>query len=260
LLELLRELSGGRRLPDLPDRAGREARRRMRWTIERELPERRALHSDTADLDALTAALTACDLVTCDAFMADVVRRARLDLQHRCELFTGRRRDVNRLRERLEQLVSPGDDLSLPDRSKALNPNPCPKEGEVTKTASRIGGISLVAIPATDQDRSIEFYVERLGFEKRTDVPFGGEYRWVEVYPPSGTTGIALAPPRPGSEPTPMETGITLTTDDIDATHAYLQGQGVDVDPEVYRMGDPVPPMFWFRDPDGHTLLIVEQA
>ena len=25
-------------------------------------------------------------------------------------------------------------------------------------------------------------------------------------------------------------------------------------------MGDPVPPMFWFRDPDGNTLMIVEQS
>jgi catechol 2,3-dioxygenase-like lactoylglutathione lyase family enzyme len=128
----------------------------------------------------------------------------------------------------------------------------------MTKTASRINEITLVAIESGDQDRSIEFY-ERLGFEKRTDVPFGGEYRWVEVYPPGGTTGIALAPPRQGTELTPKETGISLTTDDIDATHAYLQGQGVDVDAEVLRMGDPVPPMFWFRDPDGHSLLIVEQ-
>jgi len=24
-------------------------------------------------------------------------------------------------------------------------------------------------------------------------------------------------------------------------------------------MGEPVPPMFWFRDPDANTLLIVEQ-
>jgi catechol 2,3-dioxygenase-like lactoylglutathione lyase family enzyme len=127
-------------------------------------------------------------------------------------------------------------------------------------TASRINQISLVAVQSTDQDRSIDFYVEKLGFEKRTDVPFGDDYRWVEVYPPAGTTGIALAPPRPGTEPTPMETGITLTTDDIDATHAHLQSAGVDVDPEVMRMGGPVPPMFWFRDPDGHSLLIVAEA
>ncbi|MEA2181600.1 MAG: hypothetical protein QOF69_785, partial [Solirubrobacteraceae bacterium] len=39
-----------------------------------------------------------------------------------------------------------------------------------------------------------------------------------------------------------------------------LQSRGVDVDAEVARMGEPVPPMFWFRDPDGNTLLIVEQS
>lgn len=129
----------------------------------------------------------------------------------------------------------------------------------MTATASRINEIHLVIIPSTDQDRSIEFYVDALGFEKRTDVPFGDQYRWVEVYPPSGTTGIALAPPRQG-DPTGIQTGISLTTDDIDATHAELQSSGVDVDPEIARMGEPVPPMFWFRDPDANTLLIVEQA
>ncbi len=129
----------------------------------------------------------------------------------------------------------------------------------MTKTATHIGAITLVIIPSTDQDRSIEFYVGSLGFEKRTDVPFGGDYRWVEVYPPAGTTGIALAPPRPG-DPTAVQTGITLGTDDIDASHAELRSRGVDVDAEVSRMGDPVPPMFWFRDPDGNTLLIVESA
>jgi len=129
----------------------------------------------------------------------------------------------------------------------------------VSTTTSRIGQINLVMIPSTDQDRSIEFYVKALGFEKRTDVPFGDRYRWVEVYPPRGTTGIALAPPREG-DPAGIQTGISLTTEDIDATHAELRSSGVDVDAEVARMGEPVPPMFWFRDPDGNTLLIVEQS
>jgi catechol 2,3-dioxygenase-like lactoylglutathione lyase family enzyme len=129
----------------------------------------------------------------------------------------------------------------------------------MTTTASRISQINLVIIPSTDQDRSIGFYEDALGFEKRTDVAFGGDYRWVEVYPPNGTTGIALAPPREG-DPTAVQTGISLSTDDIDATHAQLQASGVDVDPEVSRMGGPVPPMFWFRDPDGNTLLVVEQS
>jgi catechol 2,3-dioxygenase-like lactoylglutathione lyase family enzyme len=127
-------------------------------------------------------------------------------------------------------------------------------------SATRIRNISLVCVttPTANQDRAIEFY-EKLGFEKRTDMAFGGTYRWVEVYPPQGTTGIALAPPPEEGPVEPQQTGITLTTDDIDATHAEMKALGVDVDAEVSRMGDPVPPMFWFRDPTGHTLMVVEQ-
>jgi catechol 2,3-dioxygenase-like lactoylglutathione lyase family enzyme len=128
----------------------------------------------------------------------------------------------------------------------------------MTVTATGIRQISLVVIPTPDQDRAVEFY-ESLGFEKRTDTPFGDGYRWIEVYPPEGTTGIALAPPQPGSDTTPVQTGITLTTGDIDSTHAEFKDRGADVDAEVARMGDPVPPMFWFRDPSGHSLMVVEQ-
>ena len=129
----------------------------------------------------------------------------------------------------------------------------------MTITASRISQINLVMIPSPDQDRSIDFYVNKLGFEKRTDVPFGDKYRWVEVYPPKGTTGIALAPPRE-NDPVGIETGISLTTDDIEVTHTELKSARVDVDAEISRMGDPVPPMFWFRDPDGNTLMVVEEV
>ncbi len=107
LLELLRGLSDGRRLPSEPDRAAREVRRRMASTIEREFPERQVRASDDADLEALAIALTQCDLVTCDAFMADVIRRTRLDLRHGCELFSGRRADVLALRDRLLELAGP---------------------------------------------------------------------------------------------------------------------------------------------------------
>ena len=128
----------------------------------------------------------------------------------------------------------------------------------MSTTQSSIRELSLVCVVAPDQDRSIEFY-EQLGFEKRTDVPFGGGYRWVEVYLPGSTTGIALAPPRPGDEaPQGKETGIALTTDDIDATHAELKSLGIDVDDEVSRMGDPVPPMFWLRDPENNVLIVAE--
>lgn len=127
----------------------------------------------------------------------------------------------------------------------------------MSTTAVGIRELSLAVIPTSEVDGMIAFY-ESIGFEKRTDVPMGDKYRWVEVYPPHGTTGIALAPPPPGREGEgPRETGIILSTEDVDATHAQLKSQGVDVDAEVSRMGDPVPPMFWFRDADGNTLMIV---
>jgi hypothetical protein len=45
--------------------------------------------------------------------------------------------------------------------------------------------------------------------------------RLVEVYPPSGTTGIALVPPQ-NPDQLGVQTGIVLTTDDIEATHTYV--------------------------------------
>ena len=136
-------------------------------------------------------------------------------------------------------------------------------------TPHQITQLQLVVIPSTDQDRSLAFY-EALGFQRRNDSPWGDGYRWVEVYPPNGTAGIALVPPRQG-DPTGVQTGIILNTDDIDAAHAEMQASGIDVDAEVARDGapaairigavelvGPTPPMFWFRDPDGNTLLLVE--
>jgi hypothetical protein len=78
----------------------------MEWVLEHELPQRRERPGDAADLEALAAALPSCELVTCDAFMADVIRRARLDLRFDCELFTGRRPDVRALTDRLRVLAS----------------------------------------------------------------------------------------------------------------------------------------------------------
>ena len=129
-------------------------------------------------------------------------------------------------------------------------------------TTTRLSKIGTVVIPVVDQDRVVEFYVDTLGFEKRADVPFGGGYRWIEVAPEGAATTIALAPPPPdgNTEVGNRETGIGLHTDDIDALHGELKAAGVDVDDEVSRMGDPVPPLLWFRDPEGNRLMVVETS
>jgi catechol 2,3-dioxygenase-like lactoylglutathione lyase family enzyme len=118
--------------------------------------------------------------------------------------------------------------------------------------------VGRVAVPATDQDRALEFYVDTLGFELRSDVTFAdGKMRWIEVVPKGSTTSIALAPPMEGG-PTAVDTGIVLSSSDIEADHATLVAAGVDVDPEIARWGAPVPPMFRLRDPAGNTLTIVQ--
>jgi len=127
----------------------------------------------------------------------------------------------------------------------------------VTSTKTRVNKINTVVIPVADQERALEFYTQKLGFEKRTDVAFGNGYRWVEVAPGEAETTIALAPPPEGVPTGNRQTGIGLQTDDIDAFHADLKAAGVDVDAEVSRQGDPVPPLFWLRDPEGNTLMVV---
>ncbi len=118
--------------------------------------------------------------------------------------------------------------------------------------------IGRVAVPASDQDQALEFYVGTLGFELRSDDTFAdGKMRWIEVAPAGAPTAIALAPPMEGG-PTAVDTGIVISTSDIEADHAALKSAGVDVDPEIARWGDPVPPMFRLRDPAGNSLTIVE--
>jgi catechol 2,3-dioxygenase-like lactoylglutathione lyase family enzyme len=128
----------------------------------------------------------------------------------------------------------------------------------VSKTTTRIQKLGVVCVPVSDQERAIEFYVDTLGFEKRADIPFGNGYRWVEVAPADAVTTIAIVPPPPGNPTGNVQTGIGLHTDDVEAVHADLKAAGADVDEEISRMGDPVPPMFWFRDPDGNSLMVVE--
>jgi catechol 2,3-dioxygenase-like lactoylglutathione lyase family enzyme len=118
--------------------------------------------------------------------------------------------------------------------------------------------IGRVALSVTDTDRAIDFYVNTLGFEKIVDVPMGDAGRWVEVTLPNVETAIALAPPPPGKPAGGADTGICIETTDVDADHAALKAAGADVDDEVSRYGGPVPPMFWVRDPDGNSLIVVQ--
>jgi catechol 2,3-dioxygenase-like lactoylglutathione lyase family enzyme len=136
-----------------------------------------------------------------------------------------------------------------------------------------ISQVATVFIPVANQDRAIEFYVEKLGFEKRVDFQYGGGSRWIEVAPPGSVVGLALVPPSEGQPDGGDQTYCAFTTRDIEANHAALRDRGVVVDAEIARKGnrrpglvtleafveDPVPPQFFFRDRDGNRFLVVEK-
>ena len=124
----------------------------------------------------------------------------------------------------------------------------------------KIAQVGRVCVTVADTDRALEFYEGTLGFEKVVDVPMGEGMRWVEVSVRGTPTTIALAPPPQGTEAGGGDTGICLDTSDVDADHAALKAAGADVDEEVSRYGDPVPPMFWLRDPDGNSLIVVQPS
>jgi catechol 2,3-dioxygenase-like lactoylglutathione lyase family enzyme len=122
---------------------------------------------------------------------------------------------------------------------------------------SSITQIGRVMVPVANQDAAIAFYTGTLGFELVADVPFGDGDRWVEVAPPSGGAALALVPPQ-GDYQAGRNTGVAFETRDAGATHEELMAKGVDVDAELMGGDGTVPKLFFFRDQDGNTLMIVE--
>jgi catechol 2,3-dioxygenase-like lactoylglutathione lyase family enzyme len=125
----------------------------------------------------------------------------------------------------------------------------------MAEKSTHITEIGTVIVPVGDQDKALDFYVGTLGFEKRLDAPFGPSGRWIEVAPVGAATTIALVPRQDGDS----SGVVSFTTTNADADHEALRARGVDADAEVMRMGEFVPPMFTFRDPDGNKFRIVER-
>jgi lactoylglutathione lyase len=123
------------------------------------------------------------------------------------------------------------------------------------RTGRGISDIRTIGIPVVDQEKALAFYVDKLGFETRLDVPMGEGARWIEVAPPDAAITVALIRAHDGL-PAGVETGIRFTTPDADTNHADFLARGIDVDDVLRWPG--VPAMFAFRDQDGNGLEVVE--
>jgi lactoylglutathione lyase len=129
---------------------------------------------------------------------------------------------------------------------------------ETTQAPTTVSNIGVVMFTVADQDAALVFYTEKLGFEVRSDTRFGenGEMRWLEVAPPGSRARLALNPPMAD---TPGGSAIGVETKDVVGEHARLTAiGGIDVDPEPMRTPG-APLMFMLRDPDGNTVVVVEE-
>jgi serine phosphatase RsbU (regulator of sigma subunit) len=90
--------------------------------------------------------------------------------------------------------------------------------------------IDAVNVYVRNQDRSLEFYLNQLGFHLALDIRLQSGYRLVAVAPPDGTTVLRLIAPAPDSEdyqligrPTP----IVFLTEDVVAKFGEWSKRGV---------------------------------
>jgi serine phosphatase RsbU (regulator of sigma subunit)/catechol 2,3-dioxygenase-like lactoylglutathione lyase family enzyme len=81
-----------------------------------------------------------------------------------------------------------------------------------------------------DQDQSLRFYLDQLGFSLVGDVTFGSGERWVAVAPPDGSAVLSLVAPKPESKEYGLigrPTQVVFVTEDVAAKFREWRKRGV---------------------------------
>jgi lactoylglutathione lyase len=116
--------------------------------------------------------------------------------------------------------------------------------------------VTLATIPVPDQEAALDFFVSKLGFEKRTDAPYGAG-RWIEVAPPGGQTGIVLDKLDDPKAYEPQLLNVLFGCEDAAETAAKLRAAGVEVtDPETQAWGT----FILAKDPWGRQICITQNG
>lgn len=87
-----------------------------------------------------------------------------------------------------------------------------------------------VTVYVRDQDRSLQFYLDQLGFTLVADVRFQAGRRWVAVAPPDGTAILTLVAPEPDSREYKLigrPTQVVFVTEDVLAKFQEWRKRGV---------------------------------
>lgn len=88
--------------------------------------------------------------------------------------------------------------------------------------------ITIASVFVDDQDKALTFYTQKLGFEKRTEIPLG-EFRWLTVVSPEQPEGPELLlepdahPAAKAFKAALVEDGIPTTSFAVDDTQAEFE-------------------------------------
>jgi catechol 2,3-dioxygenase-like lactoylglutathione lyase family enzyme len=117
-----------------------------------------------------------------------------------------------------------------------------------------VRGIKFVAIPVRNQDVSLKFYTEALGFKVTTDQPFTPTQRWIELMIPGAETGLSLFTPEGQEDRIGQFQSISFWCDDVFVTAGILKSKGVNFakEPKEEHWGTAAV----FRDPDGNQFVL----
>jgi phosphoserine phosphatase RsbU/P len=91
-------------------------------------------------------------------------------------------------------------------------------------------GMHAVNVYVRDQDESLRFYVDQLGFHLAFDARLQTGERWIAVAPPDGTAVLALIAPNPDSREFHLigrSTGIVFVTEDVIGKYEEWRKRGV---------------------------------
>jgi len=120
--------------------------------------------------------------------------------------------------------------------------------------------LQQVTLFVRDQERSLRFFVDGLGFNVALDYTDPERGRWVMVAPPDGTARIALVSPLPGSDEHALigkARQIVFLTENVQAKYREWNERGVRFDraPETALYGSVLAN---FEDVDGNRFSLIE--
>src|SRR6202050_5079823 len=110
---------------------------------------------------------------------------------------------------------------------------------QIQEEGAMIRGIKFISIPVKNQDASLKFFTEKLGFKVATDQPFSEKQRWIELLIPGAETGLVLFTPDGHEKRLGDFQPISFWCDDVFATAKIMKSKGVEfaADPKKESWG-----------------------